>query len=190
MKSKRSSGCKGLRFVDRKTGKHLSNRTLSHMASVSRLAHADLAILRRPYLNVGIGSLFPVLDADIPTKIRLARLRKRFKEVEVQARGPRCAGFRTEWQFYLLSDDGARELLIVFLKYNHPRKLKLLFFCNWLAQSISDQRSAVFEQLDQLCPAFSVNPPASSSIRKLLSSEKPSLYFHLVPSRLNKKVAR
>lgn len=190
MKQKRTVRSVSLRFVDRKTGKHLSNRTLSKAASVSCLASADLSVTRRPELKVGIGSLFPILDTDILTKIRLTGLLKRYRVVKVEPRGVRYGGFKNEWQSYLLSDDGAVELLRVFFKYYHSRKMKLVFFCNWLSESVANEDHPAFDEVDQLCPALSIKPPASSTIRKLLSSEKPALYYMLVPSKLLKKVAR
>lgn len=190
MNEKDTAAPLSIRFVDRKTGKHLSNRVLSHLASLSRLASADLTVECRPDLGVGIGSLFPILDTDVDTKSRLVSLRRRYKEIEVRARGSRYGGFRTEWQSYLLSDDGAKDLLGVFLKHNPPRKLKLMSFCRWLAQAIGNQNHSAFSEVDKLCPAFSIKPPAASTVRKLLSFEKPALYFMLVPSKLLKKVAR
>ena len=123
MKQKRTVGSASLRFMDRKSGKHLSNRTMSKAAPVSRLASADLLIKRRPELKVGIGSLFPILDTDTLTKVRLASLLKRYRVVEVKPRGPRYGGLKNEWQSYLLSDNGAVALLRVFFKYHRPRKL-------------------------------------------------------------------
>lgn len=190
MKEKEDAVPLSIRFVDRKTGKHLSNRVLSHMASLCRLASVDLTVERRPDLGVGIGSLFPILDTDVDTKSRLVSLRRRYKEIGVRARGSRYGGFRNEWQSYLLSDEGAIDLLVVFLKFNSPRKLRLMFFCRWLTEAISDQNHSAFSEIDKLCPAFSIKPPAASTIRKLLSSEKPALYSMLVPSKMIKKVAR
>ena len=178
------------RFVDRKTGKHISNRTLAKMARLCWLASADLRMQQSPKPKVGLGSLFPLLDADVQTKILLHRLSKRYRTVRIRSRGARHGGFHSEWQFYLLSDDGAKELLKVFFRYNHPRKMKLLFFCRWLATSVGDENHPAFHQIDQLCPALSVISPAPSTIRKLLSSEKPVLYYFLVPNKMFKKVAR